>query len=75
MAGVDVALETADVVLLTDNLHQWPFLIRLARKADRILSRHLHFSSHHGVSGGVGIRGLVRASAAHIAHAAGCDGP
>ena len=44
MAGVGVTLETADVVLLTDNLNRLPFLIRLGRRADRILSQNLLIS-------------------------------
>ncbi len=44
MTGVGVALETADVVLLTDDLDRLPFLIRLARKADRILAQNLLLS-------------------------------
>ena len=44
MAGVGVALETADVVLLTDDLNRLPFLIRLARRADRVLAQNLFIS-------------------------------
>ena len=44
IAGVGVTLETADVVLLTDNLNRLPFLIRLARSADRILAQNLFIS-------------------------------
>ncbi len=41
VAGVGVALETADVVLLTDDLRRLPFLIRLTRTADRVLAQNL----------------------------------
>lgn len=44
IAGVGVTLETADVVLLTDNLNRLPFLFRLARAADRILAQNLFLS-------------------------------
>ncbi|WP_285906147.1 heavy metal translocating P-type ATPase [Pseudodesulfovibrio pelocollis] len=37
LRGSDVALETADIVLLNDRLEQLPFLVRLARKMARII--------------------------------------
>lgn len=42
--SADVTLETADVVLLSDNLERLPFLIRLSRWAERILLQNLVFA-------------------------------
>lgn len=43
-AGTDVALETADIVLMADDLSKLPFLIRLSRKAEQIVRQNLIFS-------------------------------
>jgi len=43
-AGTDVALETADVVLMGDDLKMLPYTIRLARKARRIIMQNLVFA-------------------------------
>ncbi len=43
-AGTDVALETADVVLMADDLKRLPTLIRLARRARRIVWQNIAFS-------------------------------
>jgi Zn2+/Cd2+-exporting ATPase len=43
-AGTDVALETADVVLMSDNLKQLPHAVGLARGARRIVWQNLTFS-------------------------------
>jgi len=43
-AGTDVALETADVVLMADNLEHMPYAIGLARKARRTVWQNLAFS-------------------------------
>ncbi|NPA31036.1 MAG: cadmium-translocating P-type ATPase [Chloroflexi bacterium] len=43
-AGTDVALETADVVLMGDDLKMLPYTIRLARKARRIITQNLIFA-------------------------------
>lgn len=37
MRGADVALETADIVLMNDRLEQLPFLIRLSKKMSSII--------------------------------------
>lgn len=42
--GSDVALETADVVLMRDDLMRLPFLIDLARRARRIVWENIAFS-------------------------------
>ncbi|HRJ42789.1 MAG: cadmium-translocating P-type ATPase [Caldilineaceae bacterium] len=43
-AGTDVALETADIVLMSDDLSRIPFAIGLSRKAERIVRQNLVFS-------------------------------
>ena len=43
-AGSDVALETADIVLMSDDLHNLPYLIGLSRKTRRTLAMNLGFS-------------------------------
>ncbi|TAK10815.1 MAG: cadmium-translocating P-type ATPase [Anaerolineae bacterium] len=43
-AGTDVALETADVVLMADNLALLPHTIELARRAQRVVWQNLTFS-------------------------------
>jgi Cd2+/Zn2+-exporting ATPase len=43
-AGTDVALETADVVLMGDQLEAIPYTIRLSRKARRIVWQNIIFA-------------------------------
>ncbi len=43
-AGTDVALETADVVLMADNLEHLPYAIGLARTARRVVWQNLTFA-------------------------------
>lgn len=40
-AGTDVALETADVVVMADDLRRLPYAIRLARQTQRIILQNL----------------------------------
>jgi Zn2+/Cd2+-exporting ATPase len=42
--GTDVALETADVVLMSSDLSKLPFMVRLGRKAERIVRQNVIFS-------------------------------
>ena len=42
--GTDVALETADVVLMSSDLARLPFMIRLGRRAERIIRQNVVFS-------------------------------
>ncbi len=42
--GTDVALETADVVLMSSDLSKLPFVIGLSRKAERIIRQNVIFS-------------------------------
>lgn len=41
VSGTDAALESADVVLMSDNLERLPFLIALSRKAMRIVKQNI----------------------------------
>ena len=43
-AGTDVALETADVVLMSDDLTKLPYMIRLARRAKTVVWQNIIFS-------------------------------
>jgi Cd2+/Zn2+-exporting ATPase len=43
-AGSDVALETADVALMADDLGQLPFAVGLSRQASRIIRQNLWMS-------------------------------
>lgn len=43
-AGSDVALETADVALMADNLDHLPFAVGLSRQTSRIIKQNLWFS-------------------------------
>jgi Cd2+/Zn2+-exporting ATPase len=43
-AGTDVAIETADVVLMSDDLHKIPFAIGLARQAKKVVWQNLTFA-------------------------------
>lgn len=49
-AGTDVALETADIALMSDNLSHLPFAIRLSRKTLAIIKQNIWFS--------IGIKGV-----------------
>jgi Cd2+/Zn2+-exporting ATPase len=44
VAGTDAALETADLVLVRDDLRQLPYAIRLARRARRVVRQNLAFA-------------------------------
>jgi Cd2+/Zn2+-exporting ATPase len=44
-AGTDVAMETADIVLMGDRLENIPLLLRHARRARRVLLQNLIFAS------------------------------
>ncbi len=43
-AGSDVALETADVALMADDLETLPFAVGLSRKTSGIIRQNLYFS-------------------------------
>jgi Zn2+/Cd2+-exporting ATPase len=43
-AGTDVALETADIALMSDDLSRLSMMIRLARKAEGIIRANIAFA-------------------------------
>lgn len=43
-AGTDTAMETADIVLMADNLEKLPHTVKLSRKALRIIKQNITFS-------------------------------
>lgn len=43
-AGTDTAMETADIVLMADNLEKLPHTVKLSRKALRIIKQNIAFS-------------------------------
>jgi Cd2+/Zn2+-exporting ATPase len=43
--GTDVALETADVVLMSSDLSKLPFTLQLSRRANRIIRQNVVFSA------------------------------
>ncbi|MGD6811064.1 MAG: heavy metal translocating P-type ATPase [Candidatus Bathyarchaeia archaeon] len=58
--GVDVALESADVVLVNDELSQIPYLIRLSQKAMIVAKQNIAASlAIKFVLGGLGMLGLL----------------
>ncbi len=44
VVGSDVALETADVALMADDLSKLPFLVRLGRRAARVIRQNIAFA-------------------------------
>lgn len=44
MAGTDVAIETADIALLSDDLEKLPHLLELSRRAIRVITQNVYFS-------------------------------
>ncbi|MFD1205941.1 heavy metal translocating P-type ATPase [Sporosarcina contaminans] len=43
-AGTDTALETADIALMADDLHQLPYTMKLSRKTLRIIKENIMFA-------------------------------
>ncbi|WP_019812648.1 heavy metal translocating P-type ATPase, partial [Saccharomonospora saliphila] len=43
-AGTDVAMETADVALMSDDLTKLPYTVRLARRANRVIAQNVTVS-------------------------------
>jgi Zn2+/Cd2+-exporting ATPase len=59
-AGVDVALESADVVLVKDELAQIPYLLRLSEKTLEIAKQNIAASIVvKTILGGLGLMGLI----------------
>jgi Cd2+/Zn2+-exporting ATPase len=58
--GVDVALESADVVLINDELSQLPYLIKLSQKTMSVAKQNIAASiAIKFVLGGLGLIGLI----------------
>lgn len=43
-AGTDTAMETADIILMADNLEKLPYTIKLSRAAIQIIKQNIWFS-------------------------------
>ena len=43
-AGTDIALETADIVLMSDDLTKVPYLVRLGKNTGQIVKQNLAFT-------------------------------
>ena len=71
-AGSDVALETADIVLMGDDLSRLPFAVSLARRASRVIRQNLVISI--GLAAVLivsSIAGLTQVSEAVVLHEGG----
>ncbi len=70
-AGSDVAINSASIALMSDDLKRLPFLVRLSRKATRVISQNLGFGIMFiilGVAAGaVGWLPVVYAALLHFA--------
>lgn len=42
--GTDIAMETADVILMKDNIESIPFAIRLGRRTNRVIKQNIAFA-------------------------------
>ncbi|MHB8172004.1 MAG: heavy metal translocating P-type ATPase [Thermincolia bacterium] len=59
-AGTDAALETADIVLMADDLAKLPYAIKLSRKAVKVIKQNIFFSlAVEGVFMVLAVLGLV----------------
>lgn len=71
-SGVDIALESADIILVRDELIQVPYLIRLSQKTVRVAKQSMAFSL--GVKLVLGVLGLMGLIPLWLTVAAGDDG-
>ncbi|MEN2975112.1 MAG: cation-translocating P-type ATPase [Candidatus Caldarchaeales archaeon] len=71
-SGVDIALESADIILVRDELIQVPYLIRLSQKTVRVAKQSTAFSL--GVKLVLGVLGLMGLIPLWLTVAAGDDG-
>jgi len=59
-AGTDVAMETADIALMTDDLNDLPYLVRISRRGKRTIKQNISLSLFLKFALGAGvIPGLV----------------
>ncbi|HEX3723620.1 MAG TPA: cation-translocating P-type ATPase [Nitrolancea sp.] len=71
-AGTDVALETADVVLMSDDLTKLPYAVELSRRARRIITQNMTFALSVIVFFSLGaVIGIVPLPVGVIAHEGG----
>lgn len=67
--GADVALETADIVLMNDRLEQLPFLIRLSRKMSKTIKTNIWLSfSINCIAVFAGAAGLLTPVSGAVVH-------
>ena len=68
-AGTDVALETADIALMNDDISKIPFLIRLSRKVVRTIKWNialgLSFNALAVFGGGIGFLNPIMSALVH----------
>jgi Zn2+/Cd2+-exporting ATPase len=68
-AGTDVAMESADVVLMSDDVSRLPGTLQLARRARRVVQQNLVFAfSVMLVLMGLAVSGLLPLTLATVAH-------
>ncbi len=69
VAGTDLAMETAEIGLMKDELHQLPYLIGLSRKTLKIIRQNVVFSMAVNILavllGSFGVIGMVVGAAIH----------
>ncbi len=71
-AGTDVALETADVVLMSDDLTKLPYAVELSRRARRIITQNMVFALSVIIFFSMGaVIGLVPLPVGVVAHEGG----
>ncbi len=68
-AGTDVALETADIALMNDDISKLPFLIRLGRRTFRVIQWNvafgLIFNAAAVIAGGSGLLSPIMGAVVH----------
>ncbi len=69
VAGTDLAMETAEIGLMKDELHQLPYLVELSRKTLKIIRQNVVFSMAVNILavllGSFGVIGMVVGAAIH----------
>jgi len=71
-AGSDVAINSASIALMSDDLKRLPFLVRLSRKATRVISQNLGFGIMFIILGvAAGAVGWLPVAYAALLHFAG----
>jgi Cd2+/Zn2+-exporting ATPase len=71
-AGSDVAINSASIALMSDDLKRLPFLVRLSRKTGRVIYQNLGFGIVFIILGvGAGAAGWLRPVPAGFLHLIG----